>query len=51
MAIQERLYTVEEFEAFIAEAENIDRLFELIDGEIIEKCLPKSITSSSAISN
>lgn len=37
MAIQERLYTVEEFEAFIAEAENVDRLFELIDGEIFEK--------------
>ena len=37
MAIQERRYTVEEFEAFIAKAENVDRLFELIDGEIIEK--------------
>ena len=37
MAIQERLYTVPEFEAFIAQSENSDRLFELIDGEIVEK--------------
>jgi len=31
------LYTVEEFEAFLARPENEDRLFELIDGEIVEK--------------
>jgi len=37
MTIQERLYTVQEFEAFIAQPENSDRLFELIDGEIVEK--------------
>jgi Uma2 family endonuclease len=33
----EKLYTVEEFEAYIALPENADRLLELIDGEIIEK--------------
>jgi Uma2 family endonuclease len=37
MAIQQKFYTVEEFEAFIAQTENHERLFELIDGEIIEK--------------
>lgn len=38
MAVQPptRLYTVEEFEQFITLPENEDRLFELIDGEIIE---------------
>ena len=30
------LYTIEEFAAFIAQPENEDSLFELIDGEIIE---------------
>jgi Uma2 family endonuclease len=30
-------YTVNEFEAFLALPENDDRLFELIDGEIVEK--------------
>jgi len=37
MAIQPKLYTIQEFEAFIELPENRDRLFELIDGEIIEK--------------
>ncbi|MBC7809572.1 MAG: Uma2 family endonuclease [Burkholderiales bacterium] len=37
MAVENRLYTVEEFEQFIAQAENEDRLFELIDGELVEK--------------
>jgi Uma2 family endonuclease len=37
MAIQERRYTISEFEAFIAQAENQNRLFELINGEIVEK--------------
>ena len=32
-----RLYTVDEFEEFIARPENSDRLFELIEGEIVEK--------------
>lgn len=31
------LYTIDEFEAFIARPEHADRLFELIDGEIVEK--------------
>src|SRR5262249_48321654 len=33
----ERLYSVEEFDKFIAQPENRDRLFELIQGEIVEK--------------
>jgi len=32
-----RLYTVDEFEEFIARPENSDGLFELINGEIVEK--------------
>jgi Uma2 family endonuclease len=34
---QEKLYTVDEFETFIARPEHADRLFELINGEIVEK--------------
>jgi Uma2 family endonuclease len=37
MIIQQRLMTVEEFEAFEAQPENQDRLLELIDGEVVEK--------------
>jgi Uma2 family endonuclease len=37
MSIQQKLVTVDEFEAFIAKPENKDRLFELINGEINEK--------------
>jgi Uma2 family endonuclease len=37
MAVRERLITVREFEAFIAQAENKNRLFELRYGEIAEK--------------
>lgn len=37
MTDQEKVYTIEEFEEFIARPENSDRLFELIHGEIIEK--------------
>lgn len=33
----EKLYTVEEFDAFLALPENVDLPFELIDGEIVEK--------------
>ncbi len=36
-AQQERLYTVEEFEALLALPENRDRLLELVNGEIVEK--------------
>jgi Uma2 family endonuclease len=32
----EQVKTIEDFEAFIAQPENADRLFEFIDGEIIE---------------
>src|SRR5689334_20272676 len=32
-----KLYTVDQFEAYIARPENAERLFELIDGEIVEK--------------
>jgi Uma2 family endonuclease len=37
MAIQKKLYTVEEFEEFADSKENRDRRFELINGEIYEK--------------
>jgi Uma2 family endonuclease len=37
MVIQNRLYTVDEFEAFLALPENQERRFELINGEIVEK--------------
>jgi Uma2 family endonuclease len=37
MAIQPKLYTVAEFERFIALPEHRDRFFELIHGEIVEK--------------
>jgi Uma2 family endonuclease len=37
MAIQPKLYTVAEFERFLALPENGDRYFELIQGEIVEK--------------
>jgi Uma2 family endonuclease len=33
-------YTVDEFEAFIAQADNRERHFELIDGVIVEKTMP-----------
>ncbi len=37
MAIEKKLYTVEEFEKFADAWENTDRRFELIEGEIVEK--------------
>ncbi|MEP7294213.1 MAG: Uma2 family endonuclease [Chloroflexota bacterium] len=37
MAVQKQRVTLEEFEHFIAQPENADRLFELINGEIVEK--------------
>jgi Uma2 family endonuclease len=37
MLLEQKTYTVEEYEAFLALPENHDRLFELIDGEIVEK--------------
>jgi Uma2 family endonuclease len=37
MVLRERLYTVAEFEVFIAREENAERFYELIDGEIVEK--------------
>jgi Uma2 family endonuclease len=37
MAVQKKLVTVDDFERFLAQPENADKLFELIDGEIIEK--------------
>jgi len=33
----QKIYTVEEFEVFIALPENADRRFELVDGELVEK--------------
>jgi Uma2 family endonuclease len=37
MAVQKKLYTTDEFEAFIALPQHRERLFELIQGEIVEK--------------
>ena len=37
MAIEPKLYTVDEFERFLKRPENRDRLFELVNGEIVEK--------------
>lgn len=37
MAVQDRVYTVEEFETWIAQPEHADGRFELIQGEIVEK--------------
>jgi Uma2 family endonuclease len=37
MVVQKKLYTVEEYEEFIARPENRERRFELIHGEIVEK--------------
>lgn len=46
MAIQERtLYTVEEFERFVHLPENSEKLFEYLNGEIIE--VPSNAYSSS----
>jgi Uma2 family endonuclease len=37
MVLEQRLYTIEEFEAYLLLPENAERHFELIDGEIVEK--------------
>ncbi len=37
MAVEKQIITIEDFKQFVNEPENSDRLFELIDGEIIEK--------------
>ncbi|MDZ4764183.1 MAG: hypothetical protein SGI73_06485 [Chloroflexota bacterium] len=37
MTIAEHLIMIDEFEAFLTLAENDDRLFELINEEIVEK--------------
>ncbi|MEP7294105.1 MAG: Uma2 family endonuclease [Chloroflexota bacterium] len=37
MAVQPKVYTIEDFERYIALPENDDRRFELINGEIVEK--------------
>jgi Uma2 family endonuclease len=36
MSVPERIYRFDEFQAYIARAENNDKLFELIDGTIVE---------------
>lgn len=37
MTIQPKLYTVDEFETLLFSEENMDKRFELIDGEVVEK--------------
>lgn len=48
MAIEHRLYTVEEFEQIADSPENADRLLELINGEIVEKPMPTEEHSIAA---
>jgi len=48
MAVQRKLMTAEEFEAFTLLPENVDRIFEFIDGEIFE--LPSNPYSSEIAS-
>lgn len=48
MAVQKQLHTLEEFKRFAEQPENADRVFELINGEIIEKMPGR--TSNSQIS-
>lgn len=47
MAVQKQLYTIEAFQQFVEQPENADRLFELINGEIVEKMPGRA--SNSAI--
>ncbi len=42
MVATSRLYTVAEFRAFMAHPENADRLFELINGEIVSKMVTET---------
>jgi Uma2 family endonuclease len=42
MAVQNETTTIAEFETFLARAENRDRLFELINGEIVEKVVTQA---------
>jgi len=37
MLVAKKLYTFDEFEAYMSQPQNTDRLFELINGEIVEK--------------
>jgi Uma2 family endonuclease len=47
MAVEKQLHTIEDFVAFTEQPENADRLFELINGEIVEKMPGRA--SNSAI--
>jgi Uma2 family endonuclease len=42
MAVQKQVYSIAQFEEFIARPENEERLFELIDGEIVEKVVTQA---------
>lgn len=48
MVVEKKLYTVDDFEAFLDLPENEDRLFELIDGEIVEKMPTKKHATLAA---
>lgn len=43
MVVERKLYTVDEFEEFLALPENRDLYFELINGEITEKPMPTQV--------
>ena len=45
MAVQDRLYTADEFWEFISQPENSDRFLELVDGEIVELAASSTVPS------
>ncbi len=49
MVAQRQLHTIEEFEAFISQPEQVDRLFEYIGGEIVEKMPSSTYVSEIAM--
>lgn len=48
MDVQHKLITLEEFETFLQLPENTSRIFELIDGEIVEKMPSNPLSSNIA---
>lgn len=49
MDVQHKLITLEEFETFLQLPENASRIFELIDGEIVEKTPSNPLSSKIAM--
>lgn len=51
MAEEKQVYTVADYESYIGMPENQDRLFELIDGDIVKKWLRRNTAFSRANSS